>query len=285
MILVFGKSGQVARALGLHSDTMLLGRQQCDLRYPDFAKQAIEKHNPVAVINAAAYTSVEQAENEEDIANQINGEAPGVMAETCKKLNIPLVHISTDYVFNGDGCEHRKTFDPTMPLNAYGRSKLNGELAIKAANCTHAILRTSWVFSEHGSNFVNSMLQLLENKDQINVVFDQVGGPTFATDLAAATLSIAQQLISRPEKSGTYHYSGAPDVSWFEFARTISEHLGRKGIIQPIATSEYQTRVTRPLNSRLDCGTTKSTFGIPRPNWKIGLKSVLETRRVKHNGA
>lgn len=283
MILVFGKSGQVARALGLHSDTILLGRQQCDLRYPDLAKSAIEKHNPVAVINAAAYTSVEQAENEEDIANLINSEAPSVMAKTCKKLNIPMLHISTDYVFSGDGCEHWKPVDPTKPLNAYGRSKLNGELAIKASNCTYAILRTSWVFSEHGNNFVDSMLQLLENKHQINVVFDQVGGPTFATDLAAATLSITKQLISHPAKSGTYHYSGAPDVSWCEFATSISEHLGKKNIIQPIATSEYQTRVTRPLNSRLDCDTTKRSFGISRPNWKIGLKSVLETRKVKHD--
>ena len=275
MILVFGQSGQVATELQSHKDVIAIGRDQVDLNIPTTCSEAIRQYKPRAVINAAAYTAVDQAESEEHLANKVNGEAPGAMARTCAELDIPLVHISTDYVFFGNGSVPWQNVDHPNPKNAYGRSKLIGEQAILASCCVHAILRTSWVISAHGHNFVKTMRRLSETRDRITVVDDQIGGPTCARDIAQTCISIAEQLIQDPTKSGIYHYSGQPNVSWCQFANAIFEQMGCKTIASPIPTTEYPTPALRPLNSRLDCEATQDTFGIARPFWKDGLGEIL----------
>ena len=226
-LLVFGRTGQVARELQQRAPILALGRDAADLAQPGACAAAIQAHRPRAVINAAAYTAVDRAEQEEPLATAINGAAPAEMALACAALNIPLVHISTDYVFPGTGHHPWAPDDTTLPANAYGRSKLAGERGIRASGCAHAILRTSWVFSAHGANFVKTMLRLSDTRDQISVVDDQIGGPTPARAIAAACLAIAGQLQDAPEKTGTYHFSGAPDASWCAFARAIFSLTGR----------------------------------------------------------
>ena len=274
-LLVFGRTGQVARELQYLAPVLALGRDAADLAQPGACAGAIHAHRPRAVINAAAYTAVDRAEEEEDLATAINGAAPAEMAMACAALNIPLVHISTDYVFPGTGHHPWAPGDTTLPSNAYGRSKWAGEQGIRASGCTHAILRTAWVFSAHGTNFVKTMLRLSDTRDQISVVDDQIGGPTPARAIAAACLAIAGQLQEAPEKTGTYHFSGAPDVSWCAFARAIFELTGRPTRVQAISTSAYPTPAARPLNSRLDCNTTTSVFGLARPDWHAELKECL----------
>lgn len=282
MILVFGKTGQVARELGKIGGTILLDRKLADLTIPKICKTTVLNLKPDAVINAAAYTAVEKAEEEEELANLINGEAPGAIATACATLNIPLVHISTDYVFSGNGKNAWRTFDTPKPKNAYGRSKLKGEKAIRSTGCTHAILRTSWVFSSYGSNFVKTVLSLSENRDTFAVVNDQIGGPTCAKEIAITSISIVKQLIKDPKKSGIYHFSGMPDVSWCHFANIILKLSGRNSIARGVASSEYPSAARRPLNSRLNCSLTESTFDISRPYWQDGLKDVLRTLEINN---
>jgi dTDP-4-dehydrorhamnose reductase len=191
-------------------------------------------------------------------------------------LDIPLIHISTDYVFEGTGDAPWQPDDPTAPQNAYGRSKLAGEIGIRKSGAVHAILRTSWVVSAHGENFVKTMLRLSDTRDALNIVADQIGGPTPARDIAAACLQIAEQLIADPSKSGTCHFSGAPDVSWADFARAIFEQAGKAVSVTPIPTTDYPTPAKRPLNSRMDCSATEQVFGIARPNWREGLNMILQ---------
>ena len=274
-ILVFGRSGQVTTEIQTLADILALGRAEVDLSDPAACSAAINAYRPRAVINAAAYTAVDRAEEEEELATVINGDAPTAMAQACAALNIPLVHISTDYVFSGNGTSAWAPADKRTPQNAYGRSKLAGEQGIRAAGCTHAILRTSWVFSAHGSNFVKTMLRLSESHDKLSVVDDQIGGPTPARAIAAACLSIAQQLCEDPDKTGTYHFSGAPDVSWCTFAREIFAQAGRSTHVSPIATRDYPTPAARPLNSQLDCQTTEQVFGISRPNWRADFAEII----------
>jgi dTDP-4-dehydrorhamnose reductase len=274
-ILVFGRSGQVTTEIQTLADILALGRAEVDLSDPAACSAAINAYRPRAVINAAAYTAVDRAEEEEELATVINGDAPTAMAQACAALNIPLVHISTDYVFSGNGTSAWAPADKRTPQNAYGRSKLAGEQGIRAAGCTHAILRTSWVFSAHGSNFVKTMLRLSESHDKLSVVDDQIGGPTPARAIAAACLSIAQQLCEDPDKTGTYHFSGAPDVSWCTFARDIFAQAGRSTHVSPIATRDYPTPAARPLNSQLDCQTTEQVFGISRPNWRANFAEII----------
>ncbi|MCL7410163.1 dTDP-4-dehydrorhamnose reductase [Marivivens donghaensis] len=279
-LLVFGRTGQVARELqhlaeAQTLDLLALGREAADLAQPGTCAAAIYAHRPRVVINAAAYTAVDRAEEEEGLATAINGSAPAEMAEACAALDIPMVHISTDYVFPGNGQAPWTPSDATAPANAYGRSKLVGEEGIRASGVNHGILRTSWVFSAHGANFVKTMLRLSDTRDQISVVDDQIGGPTPARAIAAACLSIAQQLQVAPSKSGTYHFSGEPDVSWCTFAGTIFEMSGRSTRVNGIPSSAYPTPAARPLNSRLDCSATSSEFGLPRPDWQAGLKDCL----------
>jgi dTDP-4-dehydrorhamnose reductase len=276
MILVFGKTGQVATELRRLGDVVALGRDKADLSDPAACADAIRVHAPRAVINAAAYTAVDRAEEEEALATIINGDAPSAMARACMDLGIPFIHISSDYVFDGTGDAPWYPNDPTDPQNIYGRSKLAGEVGILSSGAMHAILRTSWVVSAHGANFVKTMVRLSETREALTVVADQIGGPTPARDIAAACLQMAEQLIADPSKSGTYHYSGAPDVSWADFARAIFEQSGKAVTVKPIPTTDYPTPAKRPLNSRMDCGTTKQVFGIPRPNWWDGLNMILQ---------
>ena len=195
-------------------------------------------------------------------------------------MQIPLVHISTDYVFGGSGEVPWKPGDATAPQNAYGRSKLAGEEGIVGSGATYAILRTSWVVSARGANFVKTMLRLSETRNTLSVVGDQIGGPTPAQDIAGACLMIAQQLQDDPSKSGTYHYSGAPSVSWAGFASEIFKQAARPVTVKPIQTAAYLTPAKRPLNSRMDFSMTNSTFGFQQPDWRIGLKEILKELEV-----
>ena len=280
MILVFGKTGQVASELQRFGNVLALGRNQADLSDPVACVQRIRALSPSAVINAAAYTAVDKAEEDEELATIINGDAPTAIARVCAEMQIPLVHISTDYVFEGMGKVPWKPSDTTQPQNAYGRSKLAGETGILGSAATYVILRTSWVVSAHGTNFIKTMLRLSEARDTLRVVADQIGGPTPARDIASACLMIAQHLQDDPTKSGTYHYSGAPSVSWADFASEIFAQAARSVNVIPIQTTEYQTPAKRPLNSRMDCRTTVSTFGVKRPDWRIGLNEILTELEV-----
>lgn len=281
MILVFGQSGQVAQELQrLAPDALFLDRGRADLSEPESCAQAIRDHAPDAVINAAAYTAVDRAEEEEELAAVVNGHSPAAMAQSCAALGVPLVQLSTDYVFDGSGQTAFATDHPTSPLGAYGRTKLLGEEAVRAADGIHAVLRTSWVFSSHGANFVKTMLRLGKERDRLTVVADQIGGPTAAQSIAAACLTIAQGLRDASEKSGTYHISGAPAVSWAEFARAIMAEARLDCQIDDIPTSAYPTPARRPLNSRLDCREL-TRFGLAQPDWRADLKTVIAELRGK----
>ncbi|WP_420336486.1 dTDP-4-dehydrorhamnose reductase [Roseibium sp.] len=275
MILVFGSSGQVATELRERlPDAVFLGRRQADLSTGADICRIVEEISPEAIINAAAYTAVDKAEDEEHLALKINADAPKMMAQSAARLDIPLVHISTDYVFDGSGGEPFPTDGKTAPLGAYGRTKLAGEKAIADIAPNHAILRTSWVFSAHGANFLKTMLRLSETRDRLTIVADQVGGPTPASAIAGACVTIASVLKDEPSKAGTYHFAGAPDVSWADFAREIFSQAGRKVSVEDIPTTAYPTPAKRPLNSRLDCRSL-SAFGLDRPDWKAGVADTL----------
>lgn len=274
-VLVFGSTGQVATEITRIASVKCLGRADADLEDPSSCSHAIKRHAPVAVINAAAYTAVDAAESDEAAAKVVNAFAPKAMAETCAEMGIPLVNISTDYVFDGSGFDAFKPCDPTSPQNAYGRTKLLGENLVKNSGCAFAIIRTSWVFSAHGNNFVKTMLRLAQSRDQLSVVSDQVGGPTSARAIANACLEIAKQLRANPSKSGVYHFSGAPDVSWAEFAQEIIDSASLSLGVTGIPTADYPTPATRPRNSRLDCSDTCEVFGVERPDWRVELRGVL----------
>ena len=275
MILIFGKTGQVATELQRAGDVLALSHDLTNLSNPSSCYDAIKIHAPKAVINAAAYTDVDKAETEEELATLINGNAPKAMALACANLNIPLVHLSTDYVFDGTGIEPWQPRDATKPQNAYGRSKKIGEDGIRSVGSTYCILRTSWVVSSHGTNFVKTMLNLSEKRHTLSVVADQVGGPTPAKDIAKACLQIVEQLKQDPSKSGTYHFSGTEDVSWANLATEIFQQTRRSIEVFPIPTCDYPTPAIRPLNSRLDCSKTGEVFFIDRPDWRIGLNDIL----------
>lgn len=280
-ILVFGKTGQVARELQALAPVMALGREDADLSTPGACAAAIERHAPTAVINAAAYTAVDRAEDEEELATQVNGVAPAEMAQACAERDIPFVHLSTDYVFDGSGHSAWRPDDYTAPVSAYGRSKLAGEHGVASAGGRYAILRTSWVFSANGKNFVKTMLRLGGERDELRVVADQIGGPTSAAAIAHACLTIAAQLAENSNKTGIYHFAGAPETSWAEFARAIFASAGLEPRVEDIGTADYPTPARRPANSRLDCSTTEATFGVVRPDWQVDLTEVLRELRQK----
>lgn len=274
-ILVFGHSGQVATELRRQADVIALSRSDADLSDPASCAAAIKRVSPNVVINAAAYTAVDKAEEEEALATLINGDAPGAMAEITAEQGIPFLHVSTDYVFDGSGDAPWRPTDSTGPLGAYGRSKLVGEAAIAAAGGQSAILRTSWVFSAHGNNFMKTMLRLGAERDALSIVADQIGGPTPASAIAAALLRMAEQMQTDPAKGGVHHFSGAPDVSWAAFATEIFDQAGLSVAVSPIATADYPTPAKRPGNSRLDCSELKNQFGIDQPDWRKGVAEVL----------
>lgn len=274
-ILVFGKTGQVATELARQADVIALDRGDADLANPTACAALIAATDADAVINAAAYTAVDKAETEIAAAQVINGDTPTAMAVACAARGIPFVHISTDYVFDGSGEAPWQVDNPTGPLGAYGRTKLSGEHGVRAAGGRFVILRTSWVFSAHGNNFVKTMLRLGADHDRLTIVADQIGGPTAAADIAAACLKIAIALDRDATQSGTYHFSGAPDVSWAAFAREVFAQSGLAVKVLDIPSSDYPTPAARPANSRLECSDITRTFGIKRPDWRSGLASVL----------
>jgi dTDP-4-dehydrorhamnose reductase len=274
-ILVFGQTGQVAQELALHPDVICLGRSDADLTNPRACAAVVAAHDVTAVINAAAYTAVDKAEDDAETAHLVNALAPAEMAQACAAMNVPFVHISTDYVFDGSGTRPWQPDDRTRPLGVYGSTKLAGEEGVRRARGSHAILRTSWVFSAHGQNFVKTMLRLGAEREELTIVADQTGGPTSACAIAAATLTIAKALVQDPSLSGTYHFSGAPDVSWADFAREIFTQSGLSCAVTDIPTSAYPTPAERPQNSRLDCTKTQAVFGIAQCDWRADLRDVL----------
>lgn len=281
--LVFGTTGQVARELARHLpdgvQLTALPRAEADLSDPAACAEAVTGAQADVVINAAAYTAVDRAEDEETLATVINGAAPGAIARAAAGRGLPFVHLSTDYVFDGSGSAPFTPEDETGPLNAYGRSKLAGEREIADAGGRHVILRTSWVFSAHGANFVKTMLRLAETRDRLDIVSDQRGGPTPAGEIAKAVWRIAGQLHSGGGASGIHHFSGWPDTGWDGFAREIFATAGKNVTVKGIPTAEYPTPAQRPLNSRLDCSTTEAAFGIERPDWRRALPDILQHLR------
>lgn len=274
-LLIFGQTGQVARELARRAPgARFLGRAEADLSDPAACAAAIRALRPDAVINAAAWTAVDKAETEEEAATLVNGAAPGAMAQACADLDIPLVHISTDYVFDGAGTLPFRPSDPTAPLGAYGRSKLAGEVAVRASGARHVILRTSWVFSAHGANFVKTMLRLGADRPALRVVADQIGGPTPADAIAAACLTLAGAL-REGAAGGTHHFAGAPETSWAGFARETFALAGLPVTVEDIPSDAYPTPARRPLNSRLDCSALAADFGIMQPDWRAALAHVI----------
>jgi dTDP-4-dehydrorhamnose reductase len=278
-LLVFGQTGQVATELARQATPDIamtcLGRDRADLSDPAACAAAIAASDADVVINAAAYTAVDKAESDEALATTVNGTAPGAMAQACAARAIPFLHVSTDYVFDGSGTRPWQPDDPTGPLGAYGRSKLAGEDAVRAAGGPHAILRTSWVFSAHGANFVKTMLRLGAERAKLTIVADQIGGPTSAADIAAALLTMARAFHAGHGTTGTYHFSGAPDVSWADFAREIFAQASLPCLVEDIPTSAYPTPARRPSNSRMDCAALTRDFAIERPDWRASLTHVL----------
>ena len=278
-ILMFGQSGQVAQAIIARAgqdEVIALGRDQADLGTPDMIRAAIAATDADVIINAAAYTAVDRAEDDRDAAEQVNHFAVGTMARAAAKRGLPLLHISTDYVFPGDGDRAWQPDDATGAINHYGATKRRGEEAIEMAGGTYAIMRTSWVFSSTGANFVKTMLRLGAARDALTIVGDQIGGPTAAGDIAEALLVMARSYAGGHKTSGIYHFSGAPDCSWADFASEIFAQSGISCDVTPIPTADYPTPAARPLNSRMDCAALDTDFGIARPDWRASLATVLK---------
>jgi dTDP-4-dehydrorhamnose reductase len=285
--LLLGGTGQVGeefRALPLSKDVEVVApsRSELDLEDPLAIARMISARPWSAVINAAAYTDVDRAESEEPIAFAVNAEAPSRLAAETGRRGIPLLHISTDYVFDGRKGAPYVEQDEAAPLNAYGRSKLAGECGVHAANPRHVILRTSWVYSPYRKNFVRTILRLAAERERLTIVADQRGCPTAARDIARACLDIAMRCASQPERApyGVYHFAGVGEASWFEFARAIvdiaANRLGRSTKIAPILTSEYPTLAVRAADTRLDCAAIIREFGVkPRP-WRQALEDTID---------
>lgn len=278
-IALFGRSGQVAteirRRAGDGVTLDIVGRDRADFTDPGAVRAAARALRPDVIVNAAAYTAVDRAESEPDIARMVNGVSVGALAEAAAEAEVPLVHLSTDYVFDGSGTAPRAPDAPTGPLSQYGRSKLLGETLLREAGARAAVLRTSWVFSAHGANFVRTMLRLGAERQSLRIVADQVGGPTPAAAIADAVLKIATALADG-HPGGTWHFAGAPDVSWAGFAREIFRQAGLAATVEDIPTTDYPTPARRPLNSRLDCESLARDFGIGRPDWRAALNDVLK---------
>lgn len=281
-IAVFGKTGQVAQALAQKNEPGIhitcFGRKTADFCDPHSVAGVIGglSDDTQIVINAAAYTAVDKAETEPDLARLVNATSVGALARACAARDLPLIHISTDYVFDGTGQDPFPPDHPTGPLGVYGATKLAGEDAVRASGVRHVILRTSWVFSATGANFVKTMLRLGAERDALSVVADQTGGPTPAKAIADACIRIAAKFSVRKGTTGTYHYSGTPDVSWADFAREIFHQAGLPVTVSDISSADYPTPARRPLNSRLDCESLTRDYAIQRPDWKAGLAEVLK---------
>jgi len=273
MWVVLGQSGQLAQSLAAHPDmagAQFLGRTQLDLANPEQAAARLRELEPSIVINAAAWTAVDQAEKDFDQARVLNAHAPAALARVCRELDIPFVHVSTDYVFSGEQGPAWKEDDPIAPVNAYGQSKAEGEAAVLFVGGRIAILRTSWVFSPFGNNFVKTMARLGKERDEVRVVSDQVGRPIYAPDLAEACVKMALLLQKSPEFAGIYHYANSGHVSWADVAQATFDELTRQGMksarMVPIPTSDYPTPAKRPAWSTLDTSKIEA-LGIETPDW------------------
>ncbi len=300
-ILLLGKDGQVGwqlqRSLAPHGDVVACGRAECDLADTDRIRSVVRELRPDIVVNAAAYTAVDKAEAEPDLARQINAVAPGVLAEEAARCGALLIHYSTDYVFDGSKDAPYVESDPTGPLCFYGRSKLEGEEAIRAAGGKSLIFRTSWVFGARGENFVKTILRLARTKEHLSVIDDQIGSPTpaamIATVSGVALAMLRHGALLAKGESRLYHLAAARPVSWCEFARTIvglgaqapgfALHLQPEAIT-PIASAEYPSAARRPLNSRLDCRRLEKDFGLRMPDWQPYLERMLQLLALKQNG-
>ena len=274
-ILLFGKTGQVAKELCNRSNVTAIGRDKADFTEPQKIIEIVKSTDADIIINAVAYTSVDLAEEEFELANIINGTTVKELAKVSASRNIPFLHISTDYVFKGDGNLNWKTSDQTNPQNSYGKSKLIGESGILEAGGPHVILRTSWVFSSHGNNFVKTMLRLASNNNELSIIKDQIGGPTCAKDIADALWKIASDFYAGNGITGIYHFSGKPNSSWANFASEIFFQTHQDIKIKQILTKDFLTKAKRPLNSRLDCSSLRIDYGIKQPEWKKSLTNVL----------
>jgi dTDP-4-dehydrorhamnose reductase len=278
-LVVLGGSGQLGQALAREAQArgiahVAFGRVACDIADAGRVERAIVGAR--LVVNCAAYTAVDRAEAEEELAHEVNAIGAGNVARKCADAAVPLVHISTDYVFDGNSPHPYREDDVPRPLNAYGRSKLLGEERVREFHQAHVILRTSWIFSAHGQNFVTTMLRLARSESELRVIYDQVGGPTAAGDIAKAILKVAT-ICKQPAFAGwgTYHFAGAPAVSWYEFARAIVGEGGPP--VVPIAAAEFQRPARRPGNSVLDCSRIARVFGLTQPDWRTNLAVLLGT--------
>ncbi|MFM9264323.1 dTDP-4-dehydrorhamnose reductase [Tychonema sp. BBK16] len=283
-ILLAGSNGQLAQEL--HSillssgEVIAVDRTRLDLSQPESIRQAMAEIQPDLVVNSGAYTAVDKAESEPELAYAVNGVAPGILAEECEKLRSTLIHVSTDYVFDGSqGSPYQET-DVTNPLGIYGKSKLAGEEAIRQAGNQHIIIRTAWVYGNGGKgNFVKTMLRLGKDREEIRVVADQIGSPTWTGDLAAAISQIIPQI--KPEIFGTYHYTNSGVCSWYDFAIAIFEEAEKLGFplkvrrVIPITTSEYPTPAKRPAFSVLSTVKISGILGTYPPHWRQGLRQML----------
>ena len=283
-ILITGQHGQVSQALQQRLPDLgaliVLGRDQLDLANPGQIREHIRNHRPNLIINAAAHTAVDQAESEPDAAFAINAIAPGILAEEAKALGIPLIHYSTDYVFDGSKPAPYTETDAPNPLGVYGQSKLAGEQAIAAVGGEYLILRTSWVYSDHGKNFLLTMQRLLQEKPHLRIVADQIGAPTWADTIALSTRALIERWqAGQAGDWGIYHLTAQGHTSWFGFAQVIGEHLRAQGKacaeLEAIPSSAYPTPAKRPLNSRLDCSRLQQQWHASQPQWQDALRECL----------
>lgn len=281
LILVTGKNGQLGwelsqLAAAYHSfDFVFLGRTELDLSDNLSIQNCIEKYRPAYCINCAAYTAVDKAETEQAMAYQVNAAATGAMADACRKLNATLITISTDYVFNGNGTKPYPVNEPTDPVNYYGYSKRAGEQLALTNNPATIIIRTSWVFSSHGNNFVKTMIRLMKERESLNVVADQTGAPTYAHDLAAAIIQIIQQLEAGNKHYGIFHFSNAGITNWCDFAKAIATEAQLACNVKGITTAEYPTPAKRPAYSVMDTGKISKDYGIVMREWEEALHDCI----------
>ena len=284
-ILVLGSKGQLGQCLNdqlatTEHDVVYTSRVQIDIADLEATKAHMLEILPDVVINATAYTAVDKAEEESEAAYRINHLAVANLSNICNKLDCWFIHISTDYVFDGNSEVPYKEDNPTNPQGVYGASKLKGEVAIKASGCKYLIIRTAWVYSEHGNNFLKTMLQLAAERDELSVVGDQIGCPTYAQDIAKTIVSILPLLDLKGSSSGIYHYCGDEPCSWHDFACGIFSEAKVQGFkipsyVKSITTSDYPTPAIRPPYSVLDCTKIESKFGVNCSNWRDGIRIVI----------
>ena len=280
-ILLTGRNGQVGweleRALPALGEVIATGRATLDLADFDAIRRLVREAKPDAIVNAAAYTAVDKAESEPDIAMRINGEAPGVLANEAKRLGALLVHYSTDYVFDGTLERPYREDDAPNPINAYGASKLAGERAIRSSGCRHLIFRTSWVYGPRGSNFYRTIARAARERPELRVIDDQFGAPTSCGAIARATASVLETSLRSPSAAtGMFHLTAGGETTWHGFASAIVAREGLNTVVTAIRSAEYPTAARRPRNSRLDNARLHSMFGVALPEWRDGRAEVIE---------